>query len=1025
MNDNISNKTNEKIDINILEQCFIIDLQLINDFFDFELSELKEKINKLIDVHKIIYSLKFQNITHLALRTQMIRYVRKVLIDMNYNKDSNYIYVKSIINNEDLLSILKNNPLVNNYKYPTKLLSFAKDFWKLSIDSKANKNINQIDIKISDNLLNNNESEDDDYESNESSSFNSEEYNIDNKDSKNSKVKEVEPDEEVDFKEIKNENNDNKGKVIKKEYDKCFDTNIYDLLINELENVSDIVSDIKSSSIDEMQTLGEYFQNGLLIPIIFFLKKSFAIAHNLKGTELVKLYDLTIQAINLKITISEFKYNFWDDKNNNNYENNFDDDLFCTHMLNYRKDFLINGNIFIDKEIIKKSNHTLKTLRNKNFSCFDYTLLYSIVKQNLFNLLNDYNQNYIAELFSEKDEDINNQLQSNPFLSLNNNNSEINEKLYKIYLLYKNNKNLISDENHSSLFNILPEICIEYGTNYRNLLIFILISNSLKLNINNKKNAISISIYYLLYKLLSLQTSKTQAEIINLLIGPSSENENLGFILNYSQHLMKRIILLFIDIFNPKDKYYNDNYIYAISLIKIYKFLCVEHNNFFQIRLIKTLNYQYKNIIPFFHKEYKKIKEYNIQFCTNILDNYELNMKNEKRLKVKNVKFFDFFLFVLIKITLISGWSSMRNYVNQNNDNRNIYDLFSSIIGMLNEIIQGNKEEYLSSLGNPFLNEEDNYSSDDEIEDDNESNYLSNLRINYLYAKKKDTKIEKLEKIMFRKKIQQKLRIQRDPFTCFLKEMIKFIFIDNNQSQILYLLRNDMMQFFTSILEEKNCNEEVQKLIIKYINIHKVFYSISSIMKNYLLYNAPLESLPENCFPIKIEKNIDSNQITIENYLTQKYNTIMIDKENENINDNEENKNKDEQNINNKNLNINILKEKLIFDHRLLNYYYENYYSNKDFFTSNEFQLTNAFYKYIKLISVLGKNEEIKSIIEEVELTSINAAIKKFAPNILNMKKDPIKEFNHKDIKTQIKLSKSLNYRKILEQKNYKIKHKL
>ena len=72
----------------------------------------------------------------------MIRYVRKIFIDMNYNKESSFIYINSIINNEDNLSILKNNPLVNNYKYPTKLLSFVKDFWNLSMKSKVNKIIN-------------------------------------------------------------------------------------------------------------------------------------------------------------------------------------------------------------------------------------------------------------------------------------------------------------------------------------------------------------------------------------------------------------------------------------------------------------------------------------------------------------------------------------------------------------------------------------------------------------------------------------------------------------------------------------------------------------------------------------------------------------------------------------------------------------------------------------------------------------------------------------------------------------------
>ena len=120
--------------------------------------------------------------------------------------------------------------------------------------------------------------------------------------------------------------------------------------------------------------------------------------------------------------------------------------------------------------------------------------------------------------------------------------------------------------------------------------------------------------------------------------------------------------------------------------------------------------------------------------------------------------------------------------------------------------------------------------------------------------------------------------------------------------------------------------------------------------------------------------------------------------------------------IKNNNINLNVLKEKLIFDHRLLNYYYENFYSNNEFFESNEFKLTNAFYKYIKLIAVLGKNEEIKKIIEKAESTSINTAMKKFEPNILNIKKDTIKNFNYNNIKTQIKLSKSLKHLKIAKE---------
>jgi hypothetical protein len=92
----------------------------------------------------------------------------------------------------------------------------------------------------------------------------------------NLKENEDKEDEEDMYKELKTLKNSfiqRKKNNIKNENIKCFDSVVYDLLINELNSVNDILSDINTSSTDEMQTLGEYFQSGLLIPIIFFSKK--------------------------------------------------------------------------------------------------------------------------------------------------------------------------------------------------------------------------------------------------------------------------------------------------------------------------------------------------------------------------------------------------------------------------------------------------------------------------------------------------------------------------------------------------------------------------------------------------------------------------------------------------------------------------------------------------------------------------------------------------------------------------------
>jgi flagellar biosynthesis GTPase FlhF len=66
------------------------------------------------------------------MRTEFLKYIRKINIDLSYNKNSNKIYTNSIISIEDNLVLLKTNPLITNFRYPTRLLSYFKDFVNLS-----------------------------------------------------------------------------------------------------------------------------------------------------------------------------------------------------------------------------------------------------------------------------------------------------------------------------------------------------------------------------------------------------------------------------------------------------------------------------------------------------------------------------------------------------------------------------------------------------------------------------------------------------------------------------------------------------------------------------------------------------------------------------------------------------------------------------------------------------------------------------------------------------------------------------
>jgi hypothetical protein len=223
---------------------------------------------------------------------------------------------------------------------------------------------------------------------------------------------------------------------------------------------------------------------------------------------------------------------------------------------------------------------------------------------------------------------------------------------------------------------------------------------------------------------------------------------------------------------------------------------------------------------------------------------------------------------------------------------------------MLNAIIQGNKKDNLIRLGNPLFNENsnnNNISFDEENINniDNNSNDSVSMEITFCNENKElgISQINLQEKNKMKKHIYLKQKIKKDPFSCFLRGMVDFVFSDNYDSKIIYQLRNELMQFFTSILEEKNCNEELHKLIIRHFSTHRVFNSISSILKNYILSKINSDSLPKDFF---IRNNLNS----IENILIQQLSMTM--KTLNKYKDNEAKQNKKNNNNEKNDFNINI-----------------------------------------------------------------------------------------------------------------------
>jgi hypothetical protein len=124
------NKANLKEDVKF-DKCLLSYIKLINNVFDFTNEENKSDATNIINPEKVIYAIKYYNL-NLDMRTEFLKYIRKINIDLSYNNNSNKIYTNSIISIEDNLVLLKTNPLITNFRYPTRLLSYFKDFVNLS-----------------------------------------------------------------------------------------------------------------------------------------------------------------------------------------------------------------------------------------------------------------------------------------------------------------------------------------------------------------------------------------------------------------------------------------------------------------------------------------------------------------------------------------------------------------------------------------------------------------------------------------------------------------------------------------------------------------------------------------------------------------------------------------------------------------------------------------------------------------------------------------------------------------------------
>ena len=244
---------------------------------------------------------------------------------------------------------------------------------------------------------------------------------------------------------------------------------------------------------------------------------------------------------------------------------------------------------------------------------------------------------------------------------------EIINKYKNIYEYYCDKKRNLNEKNSSFLIS-LPELSREYEINFRRILLGLLI------NLPNEGDGYKNMCKIILYKLLVITTTETQNDIsLNMNL---KDNKELGFLVNLSNSLYINLIQYFINDFNYDFTRYKIQQKAIFSDIIILKYLCVEHNNLFKEKILAFLNYNFTK-----YPECKMMSTNKDKF----LSNQEKENESED-----SMSFFNFLINCLHKILVITKKSHQKDHI------ASLYDIFFIITEFLVEVLQGNKKEILS-----------------------------------------------------------------------------------------------------------------------------------------------------------------------------------------------------------------------------------------------------------------------------------------------------------------------------------------
>jgi len=380
---------------------------------------------------------------------------------------------------------------------------------------------------------------------------------------------------------------------------------------------------------------------------------------------------------------------------------------------------------------------------------------------------------------------------------------DIGRKLFELVLMYEREKRNFDE---SSIITVLREVQIQYDLTLRNILLRYLFT--VASDDDYELSIVSKNAYFIIFKLLQYDTENTQKEIEALV------NNSPG-IINFellSDTFFKNVLSVFLSAYNPTGIEVKDDYETAYNVVKIFKMMSESSFQLIQGIVVRYLRFDYGD-------------------------------------KTTKITFFDFLLVIVMKMLILSRWE--RNSSEENEKSAYLFEMFSAIMELLIEVIQGNSSENLYSLVDHEENSIiGNNGSPVELGARNSAiptNNLMNIQETINTTKSNAQSTKNLRKRVSNSNTRNLTKIvseqkENNVFygkLCVLPQFILFIqtilFDDRSDNEMIYKVRKQMFDFYLAFLEDTNCPLQIKQLIIEQINLTKVISSLKNTMKKFYI----------------------------------------------------------------------------------------------------------------------------------------------------------------------------------------------